>query len=1834
MDLSKLYRPAAAAETATRTAPVNPFRLTRQITPQQEQGAADSFDYSQESEESLLGKIGGVGASALGMAGNVLDLPGSMVRDTLVGENPFDQWLSPFSHWEEGSSNTGRDVLTKWGVTDKNKETGISGWVSDPNEAAADIGGFMFELATDPFGWAAGFTKGAGKAAARDAIKKEAVRRPGIKGFASRAFDTTLNTMNLMDPGYHVGRLSDKVAGKQIRKATSAVGKKMSAAKYDAGLKLERWLTKYDADELNPAELKKLPKEHPRYEERVSEIESATKKRERLQADLFKAYGSKDKNVKLVSRLSPGQRVARTVAHAFGVDLRFFHSPAGLQKGLPLGFARTRDSYNAAWASADQPMKSILATTGHEIMHKMRTGDNEEFINGLSALLENVNVNGEVTVPKFAKVMQGRYPSADKLRDAIKVEEGMTMLVTDAFENPDVWKYLAGEELVMKSPAGKEVKLQAPAKLQSEYADAVQQAAAIAGRHLTTREANFYKEAIADMTGIHIGLTEMMLKSEKATRVQDFKGMTSSEWEKVKFGREGDLNFVEYFNQEGTEAAKQFPKRDRDTLFSRSQSKIGSGVRKTIRGIQDISDRLGRQLSKLFSWRVLGASKRSTQALGYNITGSLEEIVPAITLPVSHMVDELNKMDMLTGPKGMAISADIRRAVEINEYQHLPQAIQDATRNLREVAIDLLDRQQRAGMKTEELQDYVNYFARGITPELFNVIDLPGGAKGASSMTKRKFAESLIALKGEGSRTWMNRGAIYGTNEFNELTGDGNILADIHHGSKIDAAKKMRGMKRDLNTSEVTVDGRVPHFKGKKPGSDAADQLLVQETGIVTDENGYWLNHNELFSKYDIEMRDGEVLRKLTPKERDAAFRESMIATRKEMSVGEAKSFLKDKISKLVKSGRSDSDAVLDDIVRELTSGKHIDLNDLTVQQDVKKIIDTRESLRLKDDELSKVGLGEEARFAAKDSDVDELIEMITDPKLVSEEALVELAIEESKIEVVTHATQERGFLSPKGELRGGRSVRGSRQMPSGFTKEVDPWKLKADIADGLTEGKIDDRFDSLVNWIEDKKAANVLEQQGGMFRNNAIVDLSNRLRTTAFRLSVAEKLPRSFASMVDSGDIIDTRIGRGFGESGGKTLDFVMDQLFDHLDKDHVYNLMRAESHRVNGIAKNATQLGEDVSKRIGEMLVAPEVFDDLEAIGGLHKGVTPLEDVMNLMQNYTSLFKAGVLTWPGRFVRDFMSGQMANYLSGYWSMESGLRAQSILFNTADETLVQMPELRRFAEDPKGLNMKAAAYSHPSVGDTVKNPLNPEELLKVERMTELENGKYSIFLEGLEEPLDFNDNKWEVTEKLNDWFTPELAVATARAAYGSFKEGGHFYHRDVSTDSPVGAMEDSVLPEMLQEANPGPAGRVTGKWDLAKKAGGKIIKGAGEGAVNWPRMTDVEGTQWITRGPESLKGKVKSRSQVDFKEWQYVTGWNMIGKSFDDMNRLVSWVEGMRQGMNASDSFKNATRIQLDYRPKTFGPLERSVLKKIFPFYSFFSREAVFLGNELLTNPAGRLGKTLRAQHHAGLSGVEGEEGEDTTSQFVPEHIRREMSIPFGKTADGGRSYLTGFGLMHEDPLSTMMEMISDPSVGGRELLSKMSPIIKGPAEYVLGVSSFKGGPMGGTPLSELDPAVGRILTNFGIRDKLPNNRPAPLMSQGVEHLLANSPLSRALSTLRTLSDTRQVNQSIDYLIGREREPDELGRKEWYETAANLLTGARFASVSPAQAEREARSMMDKMTSELGGSRFSRYNLSRDLRDKTKESDPEKAARMEAIQEWSRRRSKERRERAKLERE
>jgi len=157
-----------------------------------------------------LQAVGGVGLGAVASVGNFLDLPGSSVRDILAGENPFDQWMSPLSSENRVS---GRDLLERYGMR-KNRETGMSGWLSDPGEGVRDLLGFGAEVVLDPFGPATKLIGTAAKGTKLAAAGVTAAERahPLLKMLgrgAVQAFDTIPGRV----PGYLAKKASDLTGG-------------------------------------------------------------------------------------------------------------------------------------------------------------------------------------------------------------------------------------------------------------------------------------------------------------------------------------------------------------------------------------------------------------------------------------------------------------------------------------------------------------------------------------------------------------------------------------------------------------------------------------------------------------------------------------------------------------------------------------------------------------------------------------------------------------------------------------------------------------------------------------------------------------------------------------------------------------------------------------------------------------------------------------------------------------------------------------------------------------------------------------------------------------------------------------------------------------------------------------------------------------------------------------------------------------------------------------------------------------------------------------------------------------------------------------------------------------------------------------------------------------------------------------------------------------------------------------------------------------------------------------------------------------------------------------
>ncbi len=281
------------------------------------------------------------------------------------------------------------------------------------------------------------------------------------------------------------------------------------------------------------------------------------------------------------------------------------------------------------------------------------------------------------------------------------------------------------------------------------------------------------------------------------------------------------------------------------------------------------------------------------------------------------------------------------------------------------------------------------------------------------------------------------------------------------------------------------------------------------------------------------------------------------------------------------------------------------------------------------------------------------------------------------------------------------------------------------------------------------------------------------------------------------------------------------------------------------------------------------------------------------------------------------------------------------------------------------------------------------------------------------------------------------------------------------------------------------------------------------------------------------------------------------LGSWIESQNRIAPFIDQLRRGVAPEEAARRIAAAQVDYSARAFTPFEQG-LKSIFPFYSFSSRQAKFLASEVTNRPGGPFGQLFRGMSYGG-----------SDTEFLPEYLAKTLAIPvsptlpfLGQPDPETKRFITGFGLMHEDPLQFLGRG------AGMELLSRTNPLIKAPLEYMTGQSFFQTGPAGGRPLEDMDPAMGRIVANIRqlATGKEATGRAQPVGGALLEHIAANIPGARAISSLRTLTDPRKGMSGV---------------------LANLLTGVRVSDIPPRVQDAVLRDLIASQQKALGAREF-----------------------------------------------
>lgn len=321
------------------------------------------------------------------------------------------------------------------------------------------------------------------------------------------------------------------------------------------------------------------------------------------------------------------------------------------------------------------------------------------------------------------------------------------------------------------------------------------------------------------------------------------------------------------------------------------------------------------------------------------------------------------------------------------------------------------------------------------------------------------------------------------------------------------------------------------------------------------------------------------------------------------------------------------------------------------------------------------------------------------------------------------------------------------------------------------------------------------------------------------------------------------------------------------------------------------------------------------------------------------------------------------------------------------------------------------------------------------------------------------------------------------------------------------------------------------------------------------------------------------------------------VGHYVEGLNRLAPFIKQLKEGVSPEVAARKVGAIQANYENKYFTAFERKGMQRLFPFYKFSKSMIPWHLRELTESPGGKLAQTIRTVNNA-----------RDPQELTPDYVAETASIPINggpleallgaPKEPGANRYLTGLGLMMEDPLSFAGLLNGDIRGTGLEVLSRTNPLVKGPLEWFTGESFFQKGPMGGRDLEDMDPTIGRTLANITGR-----KRPVKLPPM-LEHTVMNTPLSRFLTTARQFSDPRKS----------------IGTK-----AANFLTGLRISDISPAAQDAVLQERADQLMKSLGAKDYNKTYFPKDMLENMSGTELEQALALKALQNLMNRRAKER---------
>ena len=395
-------------------------------------------------------------------------------------------------------------------------------------------------------------------------------------------------------------------------------------------------------------------------------------------------------------------------------------------------------------------------------------------------------------------------------------------------------------------------------------------------------------------------------------------------------------------------------------------------------------------------------------------------------------------------------------------------------------------------------------------------------------------------------------------------------------------------------------------------------------------------------------------------------------------------------------------------------------------------------------------------------------------------------------------------------------------------------------------------------------------------------------------------------------------------------------------------------------------------------------------------------------------------------------------------------------------------------------------------------------------------------------------------------------ADALRRMLYRDLPGRGQGYSMDTVREAAPRAVGQSAN----EVTDIGMVGGIGGSQGFSWGEAGRKLNPLGKGGVR--ETLNPWNQAGVLDGPAGLVGEVKGVTK-----FTPTASGQFVGEHAENLNRVTPYLQRIFDGADPTEAARRVLETQIDYSRPALSKFESEVMTRAIPFYKFSRGNLPYVAKQLATDPGGRTAALMKASPaQQRLAGTE--------DQILPDYAAQGLAVNLGVNPDGSQRLLRGLGLMEEDIFGLI-----DPQKPIKGLLDelggRLNPILKMPLEVKTNQSFFQTG----RELDQMDPTLGRVASNVKQLMTGEKQELAAWQSGLKDALLANSPFSRASTTLRQITDPRK----LPTIIGGEDEKTQGGA-----LLMNLLSGLKISDISSQSMDSQLRREMSDAMSDIGG--------------------------------------------------